>query len=51
MTGAPSKYSFAAHMGQLVRGLEGTGCHNFYFFHINVRYYFYFSIIQLSYND
>merc|ERR1739842_227724 len=22
--------SFAAHMGQLVRGLEGTGCHNFY---------------------
>jgi len=30
LTGSPSKYSFAAHMGQLVRGLEGTGCHNFY---------------------
>jgi len=30
LTGVPSKYSFAAHMGQLVRGLEGTGCHNFY---------------------
>lgn len=30
LTGAPSKYSFAAHMGQLVRGLEGQGCHNFY---------------------
>jgi len=30
VTGSPSKYSFAAHMGQLVRGMEGTGCHNFY---------------------
>ena len=30
LTGTPSKYSFAAHMGRLVRGVEGTGCHNFY---------------------
>jgi len=30
VTGAASKYSYAAHMGQLVRGLEGQGCHNFY---------------------
>jgi len=30
VTGSPSKYTFAAHMGQLVRGLEGHGCHNFY---------------------
>ena len=26
----PSKYHFAAHMGQLIRGVEGTGCHEFY---------------------
>jgi len=26
----PSKYSYAAHMGQLVRGVTGQGCHNFY---------------------
>ncbi|KAL0275527.1 UNVERIFIED_CONTAM: hypothetical protein PYX00_003350 [Menopon gallinae] len=25
-----SKYHFAAHMGQLIAGIEGTGCHNFY---------------------
>lgn len=25
-----SKYHFAAHMGQLISGVEGTGCHNFY---------------------
>lgn len=25
-----SKYHFAAHMGQLISGIEGTGCHNFY---------------------
>jgi len=30
MSRTPSKYGFAAHMGQLVRGLEGQGCHNFY---------------------
>lgn len=30
LTAGPSKYRFAAHMGQLVRGLEGTGCHNFF---------------------
>ena len=30
LSGFPSKYSFAAHMGQLVRGVEGQGCHNFY---------------------
>merc|ERR1712170_44923 len=28
--GVPSKYSFAAHMGQLMKGWEGQGCHNFY---------------------
>jgi len=25
-----SKYHFAAHMGQLMSGMEGTGCHNLY---------------------
>ncbi|EEB12278.1 conserved hypothetical protein [Pediculus humanus corporis] len=25
-----SKYHFAAHMGQLIAGIEGTGCYNFY---------------------
>merc|ERR1712029_494837 len=30
ISGSPSKYSFAAHMGQLMRGVEGQGCHNFY---------------------
>ncbi|XP_023332266.1 uncharacterized protein LOC111704289 isoform X1 [Eurytemora carolleeae] len=30
LTGFPSKYSYAAHMGQLVRGVLGQGCHNFY---------------------
>lgn len=25
-----SKYHFAAHMGQLIAGIEGHGCHNFY---------------------
>ncbi|CAB3363240.1 uncharacterized protein geko [Cloeon dipterum] len=25
-----SKLHFAAHMGQLVAGVDGTGCHNFY---------------------
>ncbi|XP_001808377.1 uncharacterized protein geko [Tribolium castaneum] len=25
-----SKYHFAAHMGQLIAGVEGNGCHNFY---------------------
>lgn len=25
-----SKYHFAAHMGQLIAGIDGTGCHNFY---------------------
>ncbi|CAH0561877.1 unnamed protein product [Brassicogethes aeneus] len=25
-----SKYHFAAHMGQLIAGIEGNGCHNFY---------------------
>ncbi|XP_022189931.1 uncharacterized protein LOC111048364 [Nilaparvata lugens] len=25
-----SKYHFAAHMGQLIAGVDGTGCHNFY---------------------
>lgn len=30
MTGSPTKYSYAAHMGQLVRGVLGQGCHNFY---------------------
>ncbi|XP_076236234.1 geko [Calliopsis andreniformis] len=26
----PSRYHFAAHMGQLIAGVEGQGCHNFY---------------------
>lgn len=26
----PSRYHFAAHMGQLISGVEGQGCHNFY---------------------
>jgi len=31
ISATPSKYSFAAHMGQLMRGLEGSqGCHNLY---------------------
>ncbi|KAK9502234.1 hypothetical protein O3M35_011042 [Rhynocoris fuscipes] len=25
-----SRYHFAAHMGQLIAGIDGTGCHNFY---------------------
>ncbi|XP_022915543.1 uncharacterized protein [Onthophagus taurus] len=25
-----SKYHFAAHMGQLIAGVDGNGCHNFY---------------------
>ncbi|XP_018573718.1 uncharacterized protein LOC108912812 [Anoplophora glabripennis] len=25
-----SKYHFAAHMGQLINGVDGNGCHNFY---------------------
>lgn len=30
MAEVPSRYHFAAHMGQLIAGLEGQGCHNFY---------------------
>ena len=30
LSGTPSKYSFAAHMGSLMRGVEGQGCHNLY---------------------
>ena len=30
LSGTPSKYSFAAHMGHLMRGVEGQGCHHFY---------------------
>lgn len=30
LSGYSSKYNFAAHMGQLIRGVEGTGCYNFY---------------------
>lgn len=26
----PSRYHFAAHMGQLISGVEGQGCHNFF---------------------
>ncbi|XP_046388669.1 uncharacterized protein LOC124157734 [Ischnura elegans] len=26
----PSKYHFAAHMGLLISGVEGTGCYNFF---------------------
>ncbi|KAK5639150.1 hypothetical protein RI129_011642 [Pyrocoelia pectoralis] len=25
-----TKYHFAAHMGQLISGVDGNGCHNFY---------------------
>lgn len=25
-----SRYHFAAHMGQLIAGVDGNGCHNFY---------------------
>ncbi|XP_046984449.1 uncharacterized protein LOC124554829 [Schistocerca americana] len=25
-----SRYHFAAHMGQLIAGVDGAGCHNFY---------------------
>ncbi|KAF5284770.1 hypothetical protein FQA39_LY04495 [Lamprigera yunnana] len=25
-----TKYHFAAHMGQLIAGVDGNGCHNFY---------------------
>ncbi|XP_050532024.1 uncharacterized protein LOC126900389 [Daktulosphaira vitifoliae] len=25
-----SKYHFAAHMGQLINGIDNSGCHNFY---------------------
>ncbi|EFN84550.1 uncharacterized protein LOC105183171 [Harpegnathos saltator] len=30
MAEMPSRYHFAAHMGQLISGVEGQGCHNFY---------------------
>ncbi|XP_024882654.1 olfaction protein geko [Temnothorax americanus] len=30
MAEVPSRYHFAAHMGQLISGIEGQGCHNFY---------------------
>ncbi|XP_072755576.1 uncharacterized protein Geko [Anoplolepis gracilipes] len=30
MAEVPSRYHFAAHMGQLIAGIEGQGCHNFY---------------------
>ncbi|GAB1869501.1 hypothetical protein CAJAP_10580 [Camponotus japonicus] len=30
MAEMPSRYHFAAHMGQLISGIEGQGCHNFY---------------------
>ena len=30
LPGVASKYSYAAHWGRLVRGVEGQGCHNFY---------------------
>ncbi|XP_076175970.1 geko [Ptiloglossa arizonensis] len=30
MAEVPSRYHFAAHMGQLISGVEGQGCHNFY---------------------
>ena len=26
----PNKYHYAAHMGQLIRGFEGRGCHQFF---------------------
>lgn len=30
MAEVASRYHFAAHMGQLINGIEGQGCHNFY---------------------
>ncbi|CAK9804281.1 hypothetical protein ANTQUA_LOCUS4016 [Anthophora quadrimaculata] len=30
MAEVPSRYHFAAHMGQLISGVQGQGCHNFY---------------------
>ncbi|XP_023246693.1 uncharacterized protein LOC106644689 isoform X2 [Copidosoma floridanum] len=30
MAEVTSKFHFAAHMGQLIAGIEGQGCHNFY---------------------
>ncbi|XP_012277625.1 uncharacterized protein LOC105698178 isoform X1 [Orussus abietinus] len=30
MAEVASRYHFAAHMGQLISGLEGQGCYNFY---------------------
>jgi len=30
MAEVPSRFHFAAHMGQLISGIEGQGCHNFY---------------------
>lgn len=30
MAEVASRYHFAAHMGQLIAGIEGQGCHNFY---------------------
>ncbi|KZC07649.1 PREDICTED: uncharacterized protein LOC107185890 [Dufourea novaeangliae] len=30
MAEIPSRYHFAAHMGQLISGMEGQGCHNFF---------------------
>ncbi|XP_033215522.1 uncharacterized protein LOC117171950 [Belonocnema kinseyi] len=30
MAEVASRYHFAAHMGQLISGVEGQGCHNFY---------------------
>ncbi|XP_031787535.1 uncharacterized protein LOC100123493 [Nasonia vitripennis] len=30
MAEVASRYHFAAHMGQLISGIEGQGCHNFY---------------------
>jgi hypothetical protein len=28
--GGSNKYHYAAHMGQLIRGVEGSGCHHFF---------------------
>ena len=30
ISGTPSKYHFAAHFGQLIRGIETQSCMNFY---------------------
>ncbi|KAF7993465.1 hypothetical protein HCN44_010060 [Aphidius gifuensis] len=30
MAEVASRYHFAAHIGQLINGIEGQGCHNFY---------------------